>query len=191
MDIYQSILLGQKENWLFGTETCFLIWDVTLLAPFSPCLQGRVFLTATMSFSVIPVSTRKACDEFSNKYQSISHENNGPFSQAPVAHNCNLNYLGGWDQEDHSSRPAWQFLRPNIQNNQSKMDWRCGLSSRASVLPAWSCEVTPTQKKTKNQKNTNWFYLLHTENLNKVPHSYYVVWHMNCGIREAWIQIQL
>jgi hypothetical protein len=28
-------------------------------------------------------------------------------SRAPVAHTCNLYYLGGWDQEDHNSKSAW------------------------------------------------------------------------------------
>jgi hypothetical protein len=28
-------------------------------------------------------------------------------SQAPVAHTCNPSYLGGRDQEDQGSKPAW------------------------------------------------------------------------------------
>jgi hypothetical protein len=34
----------------------------------------------------------------------------------PVAHACNPRYLGGWHQEDHSSRPAWakKLVRPYV-----------------------------------------------------------------------------
>jgi hypothetical protein len=41
--------------------------------------------------------------------------------------------LGDWDQEDHS--PGWpgQKARPYFQNNQSKKDWRYGLSGRYPV----------------------------------------------------------
>jgi hypothetical protein len=51
----------------------------------------------------------------------------------PVAHICNPSYSRGRDQEDHGSRPAGVngFQDPHLQNNQRKMDWRCGLSGRA------------------------------------------------------------
>jgi hypothetical protein len=32
---------------------------------------------------------------------------------------------------------------PHLQNNQIKMDWRCGLSGKASALPVWSPEFKP------------------------------------------------
>jgi hypothetical protein len=33
--------------------------------------------------------------------------NKSHLSWAPVAHTCNLNYLGGRNQEDHPSKPPW------------------------------------------------------------------------------------
>jgi hypothetical protein len=61
-------------------------------------------------------------------------------SWAPRAHTCNPSYLGGWDWEDCSSRPAQaNSLRdPHLQNNQTKMDWRYGSSSK---YPLCKCEV--------------------------------------------------
>jgi hypothetical protein len=62
------------------------------------------------------------------------------FSWLPVAYSYNSSYLGDWDQEDHGSRPAQanNSLDPHLQNNQSKMDWRCGSSSSMPALQAWS-----------------------------------------------------
>jgi hypothetical protein len=53
--------------------------------------------------------------------------------------------LGGWDQEDPSLRPAWKNSSqdPHLQNNQRKMDWRCGPSSRAPALQVQSHEFKP------------------------------------------------
>jgi hypothetical protein len=52
-----------------------------------------------------------------------------------VAHTCNPSYLGGWDQEDQDLRPARaEFTRPHLQNNQSKMDWRCDSSGSVPAL---------------------------------------------------------
>jgi hypothetical protein len=58
-------------------------------------------------------------------------------SQVLVAYACNPRYLGGY-LEDHGSRPAWdkQFSRPHLQNNQSKMDQRCGSNDRVLALQA-------------------------------------------------------
>jgi hypothetical protein len=47
-------------------------------------------------------------------------------------------------------------MRPNLQNNQSKMDWRCGSSDRIPALQAQSPEFKPQshQKKRKKRKET-------------------------------------
>jgi hypothetical protein len=48
-------------------------------------------------------------------------------SWAPVAHACNLSYLRGSDRGSRfeASLGKW-FVRPHLQNNQDKMDWRYG-----------------------------------------------------------------
>jgi hypothetical protein len=51
-------------------------------------------------------------------------------SRAPEAHSYNPSCLRGWDQEDHSSRPTWANSLQD-QNNQRKMDWKCGLLYQA------------------------------------------------------------
>jgi hypothetical protein len=47
---------------------------------------------------------------------------------APLAHACNASYLGGRDQEDRGSKPAWTLSQKYpIQ----KRAWPSGSSSRA------------------------------------------------------------
>jgi hypothetical protein len=41
---------------------------------------------------------------------------------------------------------------PNLQNNQSKRDWRCGSSSRVPALQVGSSNPSPTKKKKKKQE---------------------------------------
>jgi hypothetical protein len=64
-----------------------------------------------------------------------------------MAHACNPSYLGGWNLEDHGLRPAWaNSTQDSIsKNNQSKMDWMCGSSSRVPALQIWSPELNPSQ----------------------------------------------
>jgi hypothetical protein len=66
-------------------------------------------------------------------------------SQVPAAHACNPSYLEGWDWEDRSSeaRMGKQSAKSPLQNNQSKMNWRCGWNSRAPALQAQSPEFKP------------------------------------------------
>jgi hypothetical protein len=72
-----------------------------------------------------------------------------------VARDCNPSYLGGWDQKNHGLRSAWasSLWDLYLQNNQSKVDWNCGPSSRAPALQVWSPEFKPLshQKKKKGQ----------------------------------------
>jgi hypothetical protein len=59
-----------------------------------------------------------------------------------MAYLCNPSYLEGWAGRIE----VWGQLRqiiletPHLQNNQSKMDWRCGSSSRVPALQVWSPE---------------------------------------------------
>jgi hypothetical protein len=74
-----------------------------------------------------------------------------------VAHTWNPSYLGGWNREDHSSRPAWANSSrdpPHLQNNHSKMDWRCGSSSSAPALHLQSPEFKHQSYQKKPPKTT-------------------------------------
>jgi hypothetical protein len=57
--------------------------------------------------------------------------------------------LGRRDEKDSGYRSAWaKSLRDShLQNNQSKMDGRCGLSGKIFVLQMQSPEFKPHQKK--------------------------------------------
>jgi hypothetical protein len=48
---------------------------------------------------------------------------------------------------------------PHLQNNQSKMDWRCGSSGRTPVLPAQSFEFKPQSYKKTKTKTKKYGYL--------------------------------
>jgi hypothetical protein len=55
---------------------------------------------------------------------------------------------------------------PHLQNNQSKMDWRCGSSSRVPALPAQSPEVKPSsvllspKKRERKKKSIVYFHVI-------------------------------
>jgi hypothetical protein len=64
-------------------------------------------------------------------------------SRVLVAHACSPSYLGSWDQEDRGSRPEPEMFSSHnlyLQNNQSKMAWKCGSSCRVPALQVWSSE---------------------------------------------------
>jgi hypothetical protein len=73
--------------------------------------------------------------------------------QSLVSHTFKPSLLRGWDQEivDWGQPRKW-FERSHLQNNQSKMGWRCGSIHRATALQAWSSDFKPQshQKKKKN-----------------------------------------
>jgi hypothetical protein len=57
----------------------------------------------------------------------------------PVAHVYNPGYLGGRDQEDHSSKPTWEnsLKDPNLKKPFTKKGW-------------WALSSSPSTKKKKN-----------------------------------------
>jgi hypothetical protein len=64
-----------------------------------------------------------------------------------IIHAYNPSSLGGWDQEDHDSRPAQAKTSqdPHLQNNHGKIDWSYGSSGTVPALQAWSPEFkTPS-----------------------------------------------
>jgi hypothetical protein len=67
---------------------------------------------------------------------------------------CNSSYLGGRDRKDHSSRLAQANISwdPHLQNNQSKMNWRCGSSGGAPSLQVQSPEFKPQSHVKKEKK---------------------------------------
>jgi hypothetical protein len=79
------------------------------------------------------------------------------------AHACNPSYLGDRDWEDHSLRPVWANSSwdpiPHLQNNQSKMDWRCDSSGRVPGLqvkkPSAQTPIPPKKKK-KGGGDNDW-----------------------------------
>jgi hypothetical protein len=69
-----------------------------------------------------------------------------------VAHICNLSYLVGWDGEDCGLRPAWANSSQDsiFKITRTKMDWRCGSSSRVPALQA---------KRVQTPQNSLWHVL--------------------------------
>jgi hypothetical protein len=61
--------------------------------------------------------------------------------QVLVTHTCNP---GTWEaQIGRIVTEGQQCERPHLQNNQNKMDWRCGSSKRVADLQAHSREFKP------------------------------------------------
>jgi hypothetical protein len=77
-------------------------------------------------------------------------------SWALVAHTCNPGYLGGWDQEDWSLRPAQANSSPDPISR--KMDRRCVSSCRAPALhhKALSSNPSPTKWRKKEGRKKGW-----------------------------------
>jgi hypothetical protein len=94
--------------------------------------------------------------------------------QVPVAHTCNHSYLGDWDQEDHILNPAQtnSSQNPILQNNQNKMGWRCGSSSRVSAFKCEALNLNPSPIKRKlSEKLGPWVYWTHhTQRKMQSPH---------------------
>jgi hypothetical protein len=67
--------------------------------------------------------------------------------------------LAIWEAESRriTVRGQRRFMRPpHLQNDQSKVDWRCGSSGRTPALQVWSPEFkTKSYWKKKNQSNNN------------------------------------
>jgi hypothetical protein len=84
---------------------------------------------------------------FSHKTEEISW--------ALVVHTCNPTYLGGRDQENQGSRPeeANSSQDPHLQNNQSKMNRRCGSSGKAPALQVQNPKFKPQYTKQTRKKS--------------------------------------
>jgi hypothetical protein len=74
----------------------------------------------------------------------------------PVAYAYNPSYLGGWDRENWSSRPAQANSQdPHLQNNQSKWTEGVGSSGRVPTLKSlepWVQTPIPPKRKKERKK---------------------------------------
>jgi hypothetical protein len=89
----------------------------------------------------------------------VEKKKNEKLSQALVAHTCNPSYLGGWDQEDHSSRPSPEnSSQDSISRITRETDWRCGSKDRAPALQSCSPEsnLQSYQKKRMRSGQMTW-----------------------------------
>jgi hypothetical protein len=71
-----------------------------------------------------------------------------------VAYVCNPSYLGGWDWKDCGWRPAQaNSLRDlHLQNNHSKMDWRCVAQAVECLLLESKPRLTKRERKKKGER---------------------------------------
>jgi hypothetical protein len=69
----------------------------------------------------------------------------------PVAHTRNPNYLGGWDHEGHSSRPAWTNNSQDPVSKITRAKWTGGV---AQVLecPLCKCEALSSNRSSEKKK---------------------------------------
>jgi hypothetical protein len=75
-----------------------------------------------------------------------------------VAHTYNPSYLEGWDQEDHSLRPAQaNSSRDSISKiSEEKIDWRYSSSSGVPALQACSPDSNPSLTKKRGWLPLGW-----------------------------------
>jgi hypothetical protein len=73
-------------------------------------------------------------------------------SQTPAAHACNPSYLGGWDQEDCGSRPAWANSSQDPISKITRAKWTEGVA-QVIQWEAQSSSPSPTKKKKKPKQN--------------------------------------
>jgi hypothetical protein len=76
----------------------------------------------------------------------------------------NPSYLGDWDLEDHSSKPAWANSSwdpaPHLKNNHSKMDWRYCSRDRAPALQNLNLKVNSINYLLIRKQTVKFFHLL-------------------------------
>jgi hypothetical protein len=88
-------------------------------------------LEVTSESQSVHVFRRNRAPDFHMKSSSVSTLTLKPnLWPGARAHDCNPSYLGGWDREDCSLRPANSSEDPHFQNNQSKISWRFGLKTK-------------------------------------------------------------
>jgi hypothetical protein len=74
-----------------------------------------------------------------------------------VTHACNSSYLGGWDWENHSSRPGQIVVRSPLQNNRAKQTRGVAqVVERLLWRPEVQTKVLPSpQNKIKSKEESN------------------------------------
>jgi hypothetical protein len=68
----------------------------------------------------------------------------------PVAHTCNSSYLGGWDWEDHFSRPAGPSSSRDPISKITTAKWTGGV---AQVVKTWFASAKPWVQSQSNKIN--------------------------------------
>jgi hypothetical protein len=66
---------------------------------------------------------------------------------APVAHTCNPNYLGGWNWEDHGSRPAWAKSLQDFISKITRAKWDRGIPALQVQSPEFKSPQFHQKKK--------------------------------------------
>jgi hypothetical protein len=74
----------------------------------------------------------------------------------PVAPTCNPSYLGGWDQEDHGSRPAWKNSSKDSMSKITREIWTGGVAQVVDNLLCKCKALSSNSSLTKKKVFCSW-----------------------------------
>jgi hypothetical protein len=73
--------------------------------------------------------------------------------QAPVAHSYNPSFLGGWDWEDHSSRPTQENSLRDTISKMARAKWTRGVTEAVECLFCKHKTLSSNLSSIKKNKN--------------------------------------